>query len=52
MVDIDTMTVNQGRDYLAEDMDGMDLNQSMLLVDIAEQLAAFNKLHDEIPASR
>lgn len=51
MVDIDTMAVNQGRDYLAEDMDGMDLNQSMLLVDIAEQLAAFDKLHDEVTES-
>jgi hypothetical protein len=29
----------------------MDLNQSMLLVDIAEQLAAFDKLHDEVTES-
>lgn len=50
MVDTDSVAIDQSRDDLAKDVNDMDLNESALLVDVAEQLAAFNVLHDEVAA--
>jgi len=48
VVYVDTMAVDESCNDLAEDMHSVDLDQATLLVDIAEQLAALDKLHDEI----
>lgn len=48
VVNIDSVAVDQGCDDLAEDMYSVDFDQAALFVDVTEELAAFNKLHDEV----
>lgn len=52
MVNADSVTVDQSGDDLAKDVDDVDLNETALFVDVAEQLAAFNVLHNEVSATR
>lgn len=51
MVDADTVAVYEGRDDLAEDVDDVNLDETTLLVNVAEKFAAFNVFHNEIAAT-
>ena len=52
MVYADSMAVDQRRDDLAKDVNDMDLNQSTLFVNVAEQLSALNVFHDKVTPQR
>ena len=49
MVNVQTVTIDQGSDDLAEDEDHFQFVEASVFVNVGEKLATFDVLHDQVP---